>query len=169
MIQTNWKMPGNLLSDSLAAMRPHGVRGNEGLALWFGKEDGVHSVITHVIDVYGQGFRTSPLHMALSIRAMSVLTDLAEKLDTFLVGQIHSHPERLLDLSKLDKEHGIRIPNYLSVVCPYYAQRDLNSFEECGVHVFEDKGYRRMAPREVSNRLVWIDAQSTRIRCEVPA
>lgn len=150
-------------------MRPHGMVGNEGLALWFGTADGTRANVTHIVDVSGPGFRTTPLYMSLSLRAMAVLTDLAEKLDTFLIGQIHSHPERFLDLSELDKEHGIRSPNYLSVVCPYYAQRNLGGFDDCGVHVFENRRYRRMSPDEISRRLIARDARVTKIRCEVPA
>lgn len=169
MKQTIWSFPTNLLSESLSIMRPHGAAGNEGLALWFGTADGARADITHVVDVYGRGFQTTPLYMALSLRAMAVLTDLAEQLDVFLIGQIHSHPERLLELSMLDKEHGIRIPDYLSMVCPYYAQRELDSFRECGAHVFEERTYRRMLPDELSRRLVVRNSLVTKIRCEVPA
>lgn len=168
-MQTHWNLPTNLLRESIAIMRPHGMVGNEGLALWFGTTDGDHANITHLVEVSGPGFRTTPLYMSLSLRAMVVLTDLAEELDTFLIGQIHSHPERLLDLSELDKTHGIRSPDYLSVVCPYYAQRDLSGFDDCGVHVFENRRYRRMSPDEISRRLILREAYITKIRCEVPA
>ena len=169
MTQAQWNLPATLLNESIAIMRPHGAVGNEGLALWFGTSDGDRTNVTHIVDVTGPGFRTTPLYMSLSLSAMAVLTDLTEKLDTFLIGQIHSHPERFLDLSALDKEHGIRSPDYLSVVCPYYAQRDLSSFDDCGVHVFENRRYRRMSPDEVSRRLIMSDVHVNKIRCEVPA
>lgn len=168
-MQTHWNLPANLLRESIAIMRPHGMVGNEGLALWFGTADGDCADVTHLVEVSGPGFRTTPLYMSLSLRAMMVLTDLAEKLDAFLIGQIHSHPERFLDLSELDKTHGIRSPDYLSVVCPYYAQRDLSGFDDCGVHVFENRCYRRMSPDEISRRLIVREAHITKIRCEVPA
>lgn len=169
MRQIQWILPATLLSESLAIMRPHGAVGNEGLALWFGTADGFQAKVTHVVNVSGPGFRTSPLYMSLSLRAMVALTNLAEKFDTYLIGQIHSHPERLLDLSDLDKEHGIRSPDYLSLVCPHYAQRTLDGFDDCGVHVFESHRYRRMSPDEVSRRIIIRDAHVTTIRCEVPA
>ncbi|MHB1267534.1 MAG: hypothetical protein ACYCY2_08000 [Acidithiobacillus ferriphilus] len=169
MTQLHWRLPGDLLCESVAVMRPHGARGNEGLALWLGTGDGSRVDVTHIVEVFGAGFRTAPLHMRLSLRAMAVLTDLTERLDVFLVGQIHSHPERLLDLSALDQEHGIRIPNYLSVVCPYYAQRQVAGLNECGVHVFEYQRYRRMSTDEISRRGIVCNAQVTKIRCEVPA
>lgn len=169
MTQIYWSIPANLLSQSIAIMRPHGVVGNEGLALWFGTVNGARINITHVVDVYGPGFRTTPLYMALSLRAMAALTNLAEQLDAFLVGQIHSHPERLLDLSEIDKAKGIRSPDYLSIVCPYYAQRNLSSFADCGAHVFEKRNYRRMLQDEIPQRLIVCNSVATTIRFKVPA
>src|SRR5690349_22169836 len=122
MNPTTWPLPADLLFESLRIMRPHGARGNEGLALWFGSERGGRVHITHVVEPYGAGFVTSPYHMELSLRAMSVLTDLAETLGGPLVGQIHSHPGVFLDLSDLDEREGLRVPGYLSFVCPHYAQ-----------------------------------------------
>lgn len=164
-----WYLPENLLQQSVTIMRPHGLVGNEGLALWYGNADGRRVNITHVVSVSGPGFHTTPLYMRLSLRAMSTLTALGEQLNSFLVGQIHSHPERFLDLSKLDKEMGIRSPDYLSVVCPYYAQRDISGFDECGVHVFDNRIYRRMPAGEVSRRLILSNTRLKIIRCEVPA
>ncbi len=169
MSQPIWVLPANLLSESIVVMRPQGLVGNEGLALWFGNAVGARANVTHVVEVSGPGFRTTPLYMSLSLRAMASLTDLAEKLGTFLIGQVHSHPERFLDLSELDRVHGIRSADYLSVVCPHYAQRNLSGFGDCGVHVFENRRYRRMSPDEISRRLVVCDERVTTIRCEVPA
>lgn len=168
-MQRCWKLPSNLLAESIAIMRPHGAKGNEGLALWLGIDDGSCTDITHIVEVCGPGFITSPLYMRLSLHAMSVLTDLADSLDAFLVGQIHSHPGLLLDLSDLDIRNGIRSPDYLSVVCPHYAQRQVTGFHECGVHVFENHRYRRMPTNEISRRVVMNPTKIVRIRCEVPA
>ena len=169
MKQIHWNIPKNLLNESITIMRPQGTIGNEGLALWFGQIYDSHIDITHIVEVSGAGFHTTPLYMNLSLRAMIKLTDLAEKIDSPLVGQIHSHPGRLIDLSILDKEQGIRKPNYLSVVCPYYAQRNLNDLNQCGVHVFEKGHYRRMPTTEISQRIKISDIETKKIQCEVPA
>ena len=164
-----WKLPNNLLAESVRIMRPRGTLGNEGLALWFGYETAAEVIATHVVDVSGPGFVSSPLHMRLSYKAMSKLTDLSEQLDRCLIGQIHSHPGLMLDLSDVDKSRGIRTPNYLSVVCPYYAQRDIHTFEECGVHVFEATRYRRLDQTEISRRLAISHTPVIPLRIEVPA
>jgi proteasome lid subunit RPN8/RPN11 len=168
MTQLRWLIPNSLLGESIAVMRPHGAKGNEGLALWFGSTDGTHAKVTHLVELTGSGFKTSPLFMSLSSRAMSVLTDLAWEIDCVLIGQIHSHPKRFLDLSNLDKEHGIHSQDYLSVVCPFYAQLNLNSFNECGVHVFENLHYRRIQLGEISERIILCNSELIKIKCEVP-
>lgn len=169
MTESRWYVPANLLAVSIDIMRPHGAVGNEGLALWFGAANDNRVEITHVVDVSGPGFHTTPLHMTLSLRAMAVLTDLAERLESALVGQIHSHPARLLELSRLDQRQGIRSDNFLSAVCPHYAQRAVAGFDECGVHVFENQRYRRMSDKEISERLILCDSSVATIHCEVPA
>jgi len=169
MTESRWYLPVDLLSASIDVMRPHGALGNEGLALWFGVDEGERVEISHVVDVSGPGFQTTPLYMSLSLGAMAALTDLAEQLDVALVGQIHSHPARFLDLSPVDQRQGIRSPNYLSAVCPYYAQRPVDRFDECGVHVFEDQRYRRMSGDEMSRRLVVHNLPVSVIHFEVPA
>lgn len=169
MSECYWVLPEDLLQQSISIMRPHGAIGNEGLALWLGKTNGSAIQITHLIEVTGPGFNTSPLYMSLSMRAMSKLTDLAEQLDRYLAGQIHSHPRTFTDLSELDKTQGIRVPNYLSVVCPHYAQRSTTALGECGIHVFEGGGYRSMS-RSVAEHRIKISANRvTKLICEVPA
>lgn len=169
MSNPTWHLPCNLLSQSITIMRPQGRMGNEGLAFWFGIENQNHLFVTHIVEVFGSGFISTPLHMSLSLNAMTRLTQLTEELDIYLIGQIHSHPGNFVDLSELDKRHGIRIPDYLSVVCPYYAQRDIVGFEECGVHVFENNKYRRMSNKEIATRLFMQDQPLEKIRIEVKA
>lgn len=168
MSQLQWTLPDELLGHSVAVMRPYGARGNEGLALWFGCGDEQDVHITHVVEVFGPGFYTAPLFMSLSMRAMAALTDLAEKHGVFLAGQIHSHPGTFIDLSELDEAHGIRTPDYLSVVCPFYAQRNIAGLHECGVHVFDRDRYRRLAADEIDRRIMVRGAPLTKLRLEVP-
>jgi hypothetical protein len=164
----NWKIPKDLLAASIQMMRPHGSRGNEGLALWLGRQKSANTVeITHAVEAYGSGFSTSPLHLGLSLRAMTSLLDLADSLGRYLVGQIHSHPGQYIDLSDLDRAQGIRVPNYLSVVCPYYAQREMTVMSQCGVHVFEGSEYRWVPCAEAARRLTISDQPVVRIRQEV--
>lgn len=165
----NWHLPKELLPKSIQIMRPPGAAGNEGLALWFGTTDEHSAQITHAVEVFGKGFRSEPLFMQLSLKAMASLTDLADSLDVALVGQIHSHPGLFLDLSALDVASGIRSPSYLSLVCPHYAQRDVNGYTECGVHVFEGGRYRRLTTKEIQERLQVIPGDLIHIRHEVPA
>lgn len=168
MQETTWTLPSDLLNESVNVMRPHGRVGNEGLALWLGKADANRVTVTHLVSLRGAGFRTSPLQLRLSWNAMSQLTDLADKLGTYLVGQIHSHPGRFIDLSDVDQEYGIRCQDYLSVVCPHYAQRDVSRIQECGVHLFDKGFYRRFGAAEVQRRINVTVATVDILELEVP-
>lgn len=154
-----WILPERLLTSSVSIMAPHGRCGNEGLALWLGREEGEAARVTHVLNLSGPGFRSGPLQLQLSERAMARITDIAADLDTFLVGQIHSHPGNFIELSHVDKVYGIRIESYLSLVCPQYAQVPNTNWRECGFHVFEGVSYRGMKPSEIAAR-VHFDART---------
>jgi proteasome lid subunit RPN8/RPN11 len=169
MSQVTWYLPDDLLRSSIEIMRPHGARGNEGLALWLGTSDDAAKqvTVTHAIEVYGPGFVTAPLHMRLSFRAMSTLTDLADRLGCYLVGQIHSHPANYIDLSDVDREFGIRVQDYLSLVCPHYAQRPDVLLSDCGLHAFEGTNYRRLSTAEASRRVIETSQRVSIVRCEV--
>ena len=165
----HWKISDEVLPASIAAMRPHGALGNEGLALWFAVQEADSIVFTHVVVPHGPGFRTTPLFMSLSLRAMSVLTEFADSNGVFLAGQIHSHPGDFIDLSDLDQAHGIRVPHYLSVVCPYYAQRDIRSLSECGVHYFDVDRYRPLSQAEIGSRISSSYRPIQKVSIKVPA
>lgn len=148
-----WELPSDLLSQSVSAMRPHGRKGNEGLGLWFGQESADTVAITHLIAPRGPGLVSHPLHLSLSMRAMSRITRLSDELDCYWVGQIHSHPGTMVSLSMVDCQMGVHVQDYLSVVCPHYAQRDIGSILECGVHLFDGGMYRAVSPWEVRTRI----------------
>ncbi len=167
--ELNWALPADLLATSIEIMRPHGRLGNEGLALWLGRLDGHQARVTHVVAPRGAGFRSSPLQLKLSWAAMARLTDLADTLGTYLVGQIHSHPGTFVDLSDVDEKYGVRCQDYLSLVCPHYAQRPVAKIEECGVHVFDHGNYRRLHTTEVARRIAISPTKVEVIDLEVPA
>jgi proteasome lid subunit RPN8/RPN11 len=169
MHEMTWTLPNNLLDVSVELMRPHGRIGNEGLALWLGTAEGSQARVTHIVALHGRGLQSSPVQLRLSWNAMSQLTDLAGELGTYLVGQIHSHPGHFLDLSDVDRTYGIRCQDYLSVVCPHYAQRAVTSFGECGVHLFDGGAYRRLSDTEVARRIALSAAAVEVVNLEVPA
>ena len=167
--ELNWALPADLLAVSIKIMRPHGRIGNEGLALWLGRADGHRVRVTHVVAPRGPGFRASPLQLKLSWNAMARLTDLASALGAYLVGQVHSHPGLFVDLSDVDEAYGVRCQDYLSLVCPHYAQRPVAGIEECGVHMFDRGDYRRLDATEVARRIMIVPSEVEFVELEVPA
>jgi hypothetical protein len=168
MTLRRWSLPNDLLRCSIAGMRPLGAQGREGLALWFGtlNEQGVAEV-SHLVHPVGPGFNSTPLYLRLSMRAVGQLTDFADSQGVFLIGQIHSHPGDFVDLSELDIRQGFRFQDFLSVVCPHYAQREATTLSSCGIHVFDNADYRRMGGKEVDARLVISSGSLTAMQMEV--
>lgn len=167
--EIRWHFAKDLLAKSLAVMRPKGELGNEGLALWLGSQDGKDVTVTHMISIVGRGIRSSPLQLRLSLASMEAVTNLADQIGCYLVGQIHSHPARMLDLSDVDKTYGIRIQGYLSLVCPHYAQLRTLAVADCGVHLFDRGAYRRLRPDEVRRRICESQVQVNCVTLEVDA
>lgn len=163
-----WDFPKDLLARSQQAMAPYGAMGHEGLALWFGVEDDGIARVTHLVIPHGPGLTTHPLRLDLSMRAMSRLTRLAGELDCYWLGQIHSHPQRMLELSEVDKKCGIHVQDYLSVVHPFYARQSV-SLGECGVNVYDQGGYRRLAAKDINTRILQSDREVEVIEVEVAA
>lgn len=164
---TTWKISDQLLARSVEAMRPYGAQGHEGLCLWFGNEEAGIVSITHLIVPHGPGLVTHPLHLSLSMRAMSRITKLAGEIDCYWVGQIHSHPGLMLDLSDVDREMGVLVQDYVSFVCPYYAQKEVNAIGDYGVHLYDNGQYRRLEDREISSRFSTADSVVQVLRVEV--
>lgn len=169
MAAKTWNIPRDLVWRSVEHMRPNGARSHEGLALWFGDEENGTVTITHLIAPYGPGLVTHPLHLSLSMRAMSRITRLAGELDCYWAGQIHSHPREMLELSDVDKRMGILVQDYLSLVCPHYAQHDTHHVEQCGVHVYDMGAYRRLSSGETASRIVVGDHRVEFVPVEVLA
>lgn len=168
-MKTTWNIPHQLLQQSQEAMRPYGAQGHEGLCLWFGSEEAGTVSITHLVVPHGPGLVTHPLHLSLSMRAMSRITRLAGEIDRYWAGQIHSHPGLMLDLSDVDRRMGVLVQDYLSLVCPYYAQRHVQSVHQFGVHVYDTGRYRRLSALEVDTRIAVSDRPLEIISVEVQA
>lgn len=154
MIQ-RWRIPALFFQQSLAEMAGDGAHGNEGVALWLGRREGPVAYLTQVVGVRGLDVMRLPDHLSLPATEVNAVADIAIRLGLSLLGQVHSHgPQHGVDLSWVDRAHGISVPWFLSVVVPDYAQRSTTSLFDCGVHVFElGSGFRRFEADELTARV----------------
>ena len=150
-----WMLPASTLADSIAEMARDGRKGNEGIVLWAGTLDGGVAQVTQLIGLHGPLIEKRPLQMNISPDLFAKVSIFCGRRKLILLGQIHSHPETFTDLSDVDKKYGIATPNFLSVVAPHYAQRPQTTWDECGVHVFDDGfGFRHLSQAEVKERVL---------------
>jgi len=152
---SRWFLPEPAFRASLDEMAIDGRAGNEGLALWLGHKQGESALVTHVMCLRGQGVLKRPALLIVDPSAMNAVTAAAVEHGLMLIGQVHSHGEGYgVDLSPTDRESGIRVPYYLSVVVPGYALHSKTSLKDCGVHVFRPEGqWVRLSPRGIANSI----------------
>jgi len=150
-----WVIPADALEASFAEMRADGrERGTEGIALWLGDRER-DARITHVVLLRGAGVMREPDYVRVSDALLNDVTDEAIRIGVTLVGQVHSHgPLAGADLSWIDRNGGVRVPFYVSVVAPAYAAGACE-IATCGVHVVEPPvGWRRLGASEVAARML---------------
>lgn len=151
----SWRVPTSALRLSLTEMAHDGRDGNEGVALWLGRRDESAVEVTHVVALRGSDVEKAPDLLRIGSQSMNDVTDLAIAHKAMLVGQIHSHGPRYgVNLSPTDRQYGISVPGYLSLVAPDYALRPGTKIIDCGVHLFEASiGWRWLRRDEVQRRI----------------
>lgn len=151
----SWMLPLEAFQQSLQEMARDGHEGNEGVALWLGRQVKSRAEITLVVGLRGSGVSKRPDQLRITSWLINEVTQLAVARNLFLVGQIHSHGKGYgIDLSPTDRAYGIAAPYYLSVVAPDFGLRDSTQIADCGVHIFEPGlGYRSLSSREITARL----------------
>src|SRR5205807_2567168 len=154
-----WIIPEQALERSRDEMASDGRDGNEGTSLWLGTKQAGEARITHIVFLRGAGVYKSPLNIQVTPELMREVHESAQAVGVILIGQIHSHSRRCgVDLSPTDHAYGIRVPYFLSIVWPDYAQGESTRISDCGVHVFlPNKGFDRLSQNEVTKQIV-VDA-----------
>src|SRR5690348_16213171 len=120
-----WLIPKSALDESRKEMAQDGRRRNEGTCLWLGtRSDGV-ARITHVVFLRGPGVQKGPSNVQIDPELMRDVHEKAESVGRILIGQIHSHGHYYgVDFSPTDHRYGVRVPFFLSVVCPDFGQTE---------------------------------------------
>lgn len=150
----HWRMPADLLANSIEEMAPDGRHGCEGIVLWLGRVEAGTATVHHLVGLAGPQVVKRPDQLRISPDLMNEVAEFAEARDEMLVGQIHSHPGTYVDLSPTDLHYGISAPHFLSVVAPFYAQDPSIGWTDCGVHVYMPReGFRRFPDGEIRRRI----------------
>lgn len=153
----SWRLPAEVFTASIAELAQDGARGNEGVALWLGRQKRGVAHITHVVLLRGSGVIRRPDQLSIDASVINDVTDVAIEYGLSIIGQIHSHGRDLTDLSRIDRLGGIAVPSYLSVVAPFYGMRPNLDLLDCGVHVCrEDRTWRRLSKAEVHQSMVLV-------------
>ncbi len=89
--------------------------------------------------------------------ALVKLFELLREKGYQIIADIHTHPDRWVGLSEVDKQYPIEYRiGLVAIIFPHYAQRD-TSFSKIGVHEYLGNGMWRALPvHEIKERLVII-------------
>jgi hypothetical protein len=157
----SWRIVRSAISDSLEEIRNDGQKGDEGIVLWLGRDEGDVVEVSHLVRLRGPGVEKRPDLIHIHSSLMNEVADLAIEREVRLVGQVHSHgPFYALDLSERDIEYGVHAPQYLSLVAPDYGDT-ASPIHSWGVHIFlEGYGYSRLSRAETEQRLNIVDGQN---------
>ena len=151
-----WLIPKVALDRSREEMALDGCHGNEGTSLWLGTKEHGGARLTHLVFLRGAGIHKSPLNITVAPELMREVHEQAQAVGAILIGQIHSHSRHCgVDLSPTDHTYGVRVPYFLSIVYPDFAQFTSTSILDCGVHVFlPNQGFVRLSTREIKRQIV---------------
>lgn len=148
-----WRLPGQALQASHQEMARDGVVGNEGTVLWLGNRKAGIAAVKSVVLLRGPGIIKRPDFISISSDLINDVTGIAIEMGQALVAQIHSHEFGWTDLSPVDQALGFRVPGFLSVVAPNFAQDPALDLHRCGIHVFGST-WRRLSDAEATNSIV---------------
>lgn len=71
-----------------------------------------------------------------------------------LIGQVHTHPGNFVDHSAGDdRDAFMPSENYISIVVPSYGRRGMWPLNNCGVHRYESKLFRRLSDEETEKTI----------------
>ena len=153
---TVW-IPKTVLEQTVELLRESGTvtEVHEGVVYWAGRRFGARSIVTTCIapaaTTTPHSFETS------SFTNARVVAHLASS-DLELLGQVHSHPAATVDHSHGDDERALMpYEGFLSIVVPYYGRLGMTPLTCCGVHVFENGSFRRLARAEVESHFRVVD------------
>jgi len=157
----SWRIPETVIADALEEMAIDGRQGNEGIALFLGRDNDGVAEVTHLVKLRGPGLEKYPDQINIHSSLLNEVTDVAIDNKVRLIGQVHSHgPGYGIGLSYTDRTYGIKTPYYLSLVAPDYALSSA-PLRSWGAHVFmETRGYVRLNAAEADRRLIMVAGAS---------
>jgi len=119
--------------------------------------DGIQAGETHIATTLTlPNAEMYPGHFTVSGNAMSEAGKHFRAFQIQRLAQVHTHPGRDVRHSPFDDDNAYsQMDDALSIVIPQHA-RTRPELTECGVHIRDANGWRRLGTKEITNRIVMI-------------
>ncbi|MEQ1802605.1 MAG: hypothetical protein ABL989_11835 [Gammaproteobacteria bacterium] len=145
-------IPRTLLDHTRTVLRQRSAGWRESAGVWLGRADGAvcDAVFHHEL----ADDRATALSLELPESAKIKLYQRAAAAGYRLLALLHTHPDSWVDLSPIDQRNQLssRI-GFWSIVLPHYGQGPWH-LGAVGFHVRHDRGWSRLAPTTVAERLM---------------
>lgn len=116
-----------IVEQTLAALRPAGVAGHEGVALWLSRDTSATG--REVVEVYVPAYQASDDYFWIPRESIAALMARLAETGTFVAAQVHTHPEEAFHSRADDRWAIVRHVGALSLVLPRFAREtDAGSF-----------------------------------------
>jgi hypothetical protein len=129
-------------NETWLGLRDRSTGGVESVAVWAGKRISAEETVQGVyfLDDCEDGIQHARYHQ-VSPETLAALFDRLRNDRRVIIGDVHTHPSRWVDLSDLDKENPIEFRRQvLAVVLPEYAKSN-PSLASAGIHEYLGDGH----------------------------
>src|SRR6266545_2692624 len=145
-------LPGNLLAETVAALRTEGGDTVESIVFWAGRVERGEAAVTHLIIPTGDGVFRHPFQVRVDESVIAALCDLLDPPQLVLLGQVHTHLGAAFH-SPSDDRFSFDTPGYLSVVVPRCGRSGAAAWLTWGFHECLGSGrFRRLRSAEITRR-----------------
>lgn len=121
---------------------------HERVVYWAGVETETAWLVTTVIRPRA---RTTWGSFQTSVKANAEVVASLSSAGLGILAQVHTHPGAFVNHSEGDDEMAVvAFENFVSIVVPHYGRKGMLPLTKCGVHRFENRGFRRLRPEEIA-------------------
>jgi hypothetical protein len=158
-----YRIPSDLMSETLRVLRNEGRGRTESIVFWAGRLVEPDANIHTLIVPRGPGIELRRDHVRIDVSLMARIAELADPPHSLLVAQVHTHEGSAFH-SEVDDVYGFHTPGFLSIVVPCFGRGASAASDWAHFECLGDASVRQLEPTEVRDRFVVDDSLALTIK-----